>query len=500
MIHSANEQQIRPLSENVLNTSRINYDAVPHNSTRLSNASKAATVLCVLAGLLCLGFGASSVNLFFTSVGLFCFAIMLLPIAVNRRYDLLSCWSMALLSVTLGCLLRGFYIGLNYPDHQTLDFLYFLGSPLEEFYGPAIYLSLFLLFCTIGYGVAPVKSKLKTENGNLQIDKRRIYIFAFLALAIALVSSILYVQLTGGFDWQNLSSKRTAITSLEISASHRTYGFLRLFASIAILAHLVVLADAIRSSYKKKRKYSLAVILFLSAVFIPIYGSTRSDVFVYTILSMAVLYFCSKRIPWVRVLASLVAAIFIFQTMSVLRSAKNLSFIDVLTAQTINVSILDRLILNRNSLELGKTAHVINAVPEQLDYRYGATIGVWALAIIPRGIWNSKPLISSGPVIGTTVYGNRTSGVPPGVAAELYWNFHLIGIVIGGLFIGGLFKWIDKRFKPSSSSPISTLAIYLYGPFTIGYLIFGAGIGFGIFGALIKTIVAMTAFKFMRIR
>ena len=445
-------------------------------------------------------FGNSSINLFFTSIGLFCFAIMLLPIAINRNYDLLSCWSMALLSVMLGCLIRGIYIGLNYPDAQTLDVLYFLGTPLEEFYGPAVYLLLFLLFCTIGYRTIPLKIKRRAENRNFQTENRRIYIFAVLALAVSLTCSALYVNLTGGIDWLNISGKRTAIQSLELSASHRTYGFLRVFASIAILAHLVVLADATRSSNKKKRKYSLAAILFLSAVFIPIYGSTRSDVFVYTILSVAVLYFCNKSIPWVRVLTALVVAMLTFQTMSVLRSSKDLSFVDAITTQPINVSIFDKLVLNRNSLELGKTAHVINAIPEQLDYRYGATIGVWTLAIIPRSLWNSKPLIHSGPIIGTTIYGNRISGVPPGVAAELYWNFHLLGIVVGGLIIGVLFQWIDKRFKPTLNSSVSTLVIYLYGPFSIGYLIFGGGVGFGVFGVLVKTLIATAAFRFMRIR
>ena len=483
-----------------MNKRRIKIEELNYNSAKLSNAAKIIASLSVLTGLMCLIVYSSSINLFFTSVGFLCFAIVLIPITVNRNYDLLSCWSMVFLSVTLGCLIRGIYIGLNYPDFQTLNYLYFLDTPLNEFYVPAIFLLTFLLFCTIGYGLIPAKTKQKNSNHSFQINIRRTYIFAILALVISLISSAMYVNLTGGFDWLNFSSKRTTISSLQLDASHRTYGFLRIFSSLAILAHLVVLSDAINSSKHKKTKYLLAITLFLSAVFIPIYGSSRSDVFNYTILSIAVLYFCSKRIPWVRVLTALTVTIFIFQAMSVLRHSKDLSFVNALTAQPINVSIFDSMILNRNSLELGKTAHVTNAIPELLDYRYGATIGVWALAVIPRGIWNSKPLISAGPVIGTTVYGNQISGVPPGAAAELYWNFNLFGIIFGGLLVGRLLRWIDKHFKPHPYSPISKLVIYLYGPFSIGFLIFGVGIGFGIFTTLIKTVVAISAFRFMRIK
>lgn len=476
-----------------------NRDLSNNKSIRLNTVASTTIFLCFIFGFLTLFLSGVNESLFFTSVGLFCLAIVLIPIALPRNYDLLSCWSMAVLSVILGCFIRGIYIGFNYPDFETLNYLYFRNVPITEFYTPAALLLVCLLACAVGYMLSPKVGRKTAFSFKTSTNKRQLYLFAFITFFISLICTILYINLTGGFDIQNISGKRTKISSINIESGHRTYGFLRTIASISILAHLAVLTDAIQTNTRKKSKYVIAVVLFVAASFLPFYASSRSPVFMFFILSLATFYFCNRRIEWIRVLTILFIAIVIFQGMSVLRSTRDSSFVNVVTAQPINLSIFDKLILNRNSLELGKTTHIINGIPQQLDYRYGATIAVWAAAFIPRGVWNDKPLISPGPIIGTTIYGNRISGVPPGMVADLYWNFSYFGVVFGGLFIGVLLGWVDRFFKPRPGAPISSLVIYLYGPFPIGLLIFGGGVGYGIFTTLVTTMFAFAVFKFLRI-
>ena len=159
-------------------------------------------------------------------MGLFCFAVMLWPIAANRHYDLLSTWSLATLSVVLGCLIRGFYIGIEYPDFYTLNIPYSLNKPMTDFYWPATMLVSCLLCCAIGYIYGPVKTRRKQHSRRI-LDTKRLYFFAFTSLFMAIACTVLYVNLTGGLDWQNISGKRTLIDSINLDNSHRTYGYLR---------------------------------------------------------------------------------------------------------------------------------------------------------------------------------------------------------------------------------------------------------------------------------
>ena len=474
------------------------------NNRRLSSAAKVAFFVCVFASFTSLIFLGSNKNLLFTSTGFMCFAVMLLPIAFSRNYDLLSTWSLACVSVTLGCLLRGIYIGFNYPDDQTLNTLYLRDRPIDEFYTPAAILVLSLLCCAIGFMLGPNKSRPNDMAAQAEIHSalksKRLYRFAIVALIVSIASTLAFVGLTDGFDLQNLSRKRTTISSINLDGSHRTYGFLRSFASVALIAHLLVLADAIQSTRKKRIKYFVAFLLLLSAAFLPFYASSRSTVFIYLIMSMSVFYYCNKRIEWGRVFSILLVAVLLFQGMSILRSTREQTLIDVITQQPINVSIFDKIILNRNGIELAKTAHIVNAIPNQLDLQYGKTIAVWAIAVIPRDIWNSKPLISSGPIIGSIIYGNRVSGVPPGFVGDLYWNFHLPGVVLGGLFLGWLLRWVDRRFKPRARDSVAVVAVYIFGPFRLGYLVMGGGLGGGIFNAAVATFIALVLLRVFRVR
>ena len=176
--------------------------------------------------------------------------------------------------------------------------------------------------------------------------------------------------------------------------------------------------------------------------------------------------------------------------MSVLRTSRDFSLTQVAAETAVSPALLDKLILNRNCLEIGKTAHVMDAIPETLDYQYGRTIGNWFLAPIPREIWNSKPLISTGPIIGTKVYKQEISGVPPGFVGEMYWNFDIIGVIVGSLLLGWLLKYFHVTFSPVFTNSMTGMIFYVYGPMKLGYLVLGNSFGFGFVNTLISMATA----------
>ena len=161
---------------------------------------------------------------------------------------------------------RGIYISLGYPNHAEIDRLYFLGQTPDFFVLPGMLILASLITMAIGYRFGPTPTR-NTFSKFVQFDLsiRKIYYFSIIALLISIGCIILYARLTGGgFDLLNLSKKRTLIDAVEVSSKHRTWQSLRTIASISLLAHLLVLADALRvgSSYRFW-KLSYAGILFL---------------------------------------------------------------------------------------------------------------------------------------------------------------------------------------------------------------------------------------------
>jgi len=100
-------------------------------------------------------------------------------------------------------------------------------------------------------------------------------------------------------------------------------------------------------------------------------------------------------------------------------------------------------------MDVSKTSHIINAVPQRLKYLNGVSLLRWIYAPIPRSLWNDKPPISLGSEVGQVMFGlPHTSGVPPGLVAELYMNFGLVGVLVGMVLFGWVLKVIFLSFAP----------------------------------------------------
>ena len=76
----------------------------------------------------------------FLATGLWALAIVLLPLAMDRDYDLFSMWTFVLLTVLIGVTLRGACLSFGYPDADRLDQLYLLGREPAYFFGPAVWI------------------------------------------------------------------------------------------------------------------------------------------------------------------------------------------------------------------------------------------------------------------------------------------------------------------------------------------------------------------------
>ena len=141
--------------------------------------------------------------------------------------------------------------------------------------------------------------------------------------------------------------------------------------------------------------------------------------------------------------------------------------------------LIEKTFAGRDLLDVSKSAHIINAVPSKLDYRYGETLYGWLVAPIPRSLWEDKPMWAErGQFLMQKVFGDKSgrSGMPPGMLAEFYWNFGWAGVLIGMFVMGILFRQIFVTFDSLPRTPASVL---IYTVILTRLTIFSLGTDFG---------------------
>ncbi len=195
----------------------------------------------------------------------------------------------------------------------------------------------------------------------------------------------------------------------------------------------------------------------------------------------------------------MVVALTIFQIMSTLRGVKDVE------NQEVNISItkaLEPAILTTNMIDVSKTAHIINAIPEKIDYQYGASLTTILIAWIPRELWPDKPVTNVDNTIGMKVFGASTfgsGGVPPGLIAELYWNFWIPGVLIGCFLIGFLLKVINQTIVCNIANQ-NVVIIYVVNFMFIGLSFVGSSFSSVLIGVLQTLIPSFIILSFITIK
>jgi hypothetical protein len=107
---------------------------------------------------------------------------------------------------------------------------------------------------------------------------------------------------------------------------------------------------------------------------------------------------------------------------------------------------------------VSSAAAVLRDAGRWVEFRYGDTLLLAPVSLfIPRLFWPEKPLITRGREFAETFhlvsYSDRTTQVAPTAVGELYWNFHVPGVVLGMFFLGGLYRWFYKRYGDPLERP-----------------------------------------------
>jgi oligosaccharide repeat unit polymerase len=134
-------------------------------------------------------------------------------------------------------------------------------------------------------------------------------------------------------------------------------------------------------------------------------------------------------------------------------------------------------IVGRNGIEHSKTIYIVASVPERIDFQFGKSFLEAIAILIPRALFPEKLTVNIDTKIGREIFGSNSYGsgsVPPGLIAEMYLNFHVIGIFFGVIFLGKLTGSLDRRFDNRNGGVLFEL-FYLLLFFSFGAGVLGSG-------------------------
>ena len=444
---------------------------------QIGGVVKALVLVVAVAAAVFSAWACADMQMLHAAVGTIALLIVLSPFLILRTYDLFSPWSFVIIAIAVLATPQAICTSFDFPDRDTVSRMMLLGQEPSYFIYPSCIFLLALGCLTIGY-FGLVKDEVKPGVVvSRAMHSRNTIIVLGAVIMLSAFSTVLFVRVTGGFESEKISSKRTTIETLDVAGSEtKQYGHIRQLSKLSAAAFLVmysfVLCREDRSSLFSK---AALIFAFLAAIALPFYASSRSQVLWVVIGALGVNYYLAKGNFWFKCGMVAASGLLLFLVMSVLRNTDTDEALESVTL----VSSFEKVILNRNGPGLSKTSHIINHIPDTLDYQYGKTFANWLLAPVPRAIYADKPMITTGPIIGTEIYNTRVSGVPPGFIAELYWNFYIPGVIFGMLFMGVLLKRLHLLFRNMQGQREIVVPVYLFAVIPIAFTVLGNSLGFG---------------------
>ena len=450
-----------------------------HNSTPIGLFTRSAVIALALATSAAGIYSVFNLNAIFAAAGLASLLVVVFPFLFIKSYDWFSTWTSVIIVVIYGGTAPAICMSLRWPDATYVDEHILLNHPPEYFVYPILLLLTGLAFCTFGF-FSRIRIKVPVFGFDRHYSLSRTYLVIGLLALVSMASLALYIRFTGGAtDETVISGKRTVIRTLDVQneKDFSQYGYLRQGALLSLTC-LLVLMSAWTARYSRLSMPRVVVLafLFLVACALPFYSSSRDQIVWNYLCTMGVLYYSGRPVFSGRSLAVLVGVVGVILFISAVRNERSDStpFLEKMKTK------LTPLLLNRHGPNVAKTAHILHSVPNPLGLKYGETIYVWLLAPIPREILPNKPMVSPGPIIGMEVYGTKFSGVPPGLVAEMYWNFHIVGIVLGCFFFGLFLRYIYEVFRAIRTDDGVVTPVYLFALFPLGFQVLNNCLGGGV--------------------
>jgi len=397
-----------------------------------------------------------------------CTIVLLAPVAFTRDFDLFQPITFITLSVSIGTTARTMYVFASTDPEVRNNFL--RGQPTSFFLAPSILMFMAILALMAGYYLkpsAPTFVQVKTYFDRLNRPWSKWQTVAIIAVLniISFIGLFIFIRILmaqGVNVFADISSKHLLKSSS--GGSYLALGYLRLMMRMSTLAFLIGFTWFAAGNKPLWSPQGFAVIgLALFAAFPPFFNSARSEIIIIPMVAMATWNYTRARLTMRSLMIGMVVGIGFLGFMGALRAQRGDDFASA-AAGTLSTEVFEKLVDNFNFISMPTTGHIMEAMPEKLEYQYGQTLFLWIVAPVPRTIWPEKPDVVLGQVIARDVFGRgfgKGGGTPPNIVSDFYWNFGIPGVIVGMFFFGCFLRFLYYNALPNLANNKTALLLYL---------------------------------------
>jgi hypothetical protein len=373
------------------------------------------------------------------------------------------------------------------PDYELLH-----GMPLGDKLAIEFKRNLLLILAQISYffGFALyARRPLSIEAG----PRRRIAGLR-IGLVIALSFAVLayFIQVSGGLV-AHFSSLALGRYQMREASGH-------FLVVIGLLPYWVLLWYAFRPELLRRPWFLLLFVVAIAAQFAA--TGSRSNTLLPVVMLLALWVWVHGRLPVLRL--ALVAAVpfFAIGIMGELRSS-GLGLRD--GAEVTTIPELDLAAVAQRTREevaardavSGQIA-IVQKVPQEVPYLYGATYVSAAAFFVPRSLWPEKPR-GAGAYVAAVIFegwpdtvGYQGQSFPASGVGEAYWNFGVSGVILVFALFGLFLRVLTQKFLQRPRDPFVAL-IVLLAVVTLGDIDSDSMVGF-----LQRVVLLYLAYRFVR--
>ena len=263
------------------------------------------------------------------------------------------------------------------------------------------------------------------------------------------------------FGLSPISAKR--FNSLEGGAQQRSSSVAFIYFRLALLLRFALYILLIFRR-QVSAKYNLLIpVLFVGAVFVPVYVNNRAGVALIVIDLLLIGYLGAGRFKPGQIAR---AAVFV-----------GVSTVGILSVRGTRNSAVESTLFSRDLLDVSKTAQIVELDGGVLN---GQTLYGWIGQVLPFSTEAGETWANLGRYVWTNAYEQPgQNGVPAGFVGELYLNFGWPAIAVGCFLFGFILRKLYVSFRPHLDIPGVGLLYALTLPrFTIFVLSNDFGTGF----------------------
>lgn len=390
--------------------------------------------------------------------------------------------SWVLLTMAHGLILKPLFVAFEYPSRELIEITLLQNITVDEYWvGGLLSLIPYALFLACMF----MAGNYRRHAPALPIAKRPVSfstgaLYAILAISVAGLFGF-FIQ----FPQLLESANKNTIATTDL-ADYNSGGIWRSMIELAYVVSLCALLNASRPAVRRRNLVlaTLSAVLWLAYCLL----SDQRGLMIFSIVTWLLAYArfigpVSRRVA-VTIFIALVCAV-VGKTIVRLNTG-------AADAQA-DAALVAANFIGQNLIENGKTASVVKAVPDKLDFQFGKTYLDAVLILIPRSLYPDKTTVNLDTVIGNKVFecdAFGACGVPPGFVGESYLNFGPIGVLVSAALYGLLIGKLDVRFQRTGKGSLFDL-FFLYSFIYCGMAILGSGMS-GVITQVITQCVELT--------